>query len=442
MTDQQTTSAAAPAPANRAPAAASGPQSWSWAAGRRTVAELGRLAEAGEHVCELCPSLDGERLAAVIETAENKPVISADGARWGEELEKAWHLRCTADGRFFALVRIDDAWTVMVEGAAWENRFEFAWNPQLTPDGKTIAVLVKREMQYAVAVDDRPWEQSFNSIREYALSGDGAHVVAAAQVEELPEADVAKFRAGVWGVVLDGAPGTQRFVNVYSPAFAPDHQTPALVVRTGNCDYTVARGEALWPERCTALWEPRFRRSGALLAPARRSGAWWLLQDGQPLWPEPFVQLWHHVVAPDDQRVAAVAATGYGRWTVAVDGRPWKLTVSDMVSAPVFSADSKKVAAAVSDRGRWTIAVDGRPWAETFAMVWDPVASPTGAHFAAVVERDGRATLAINGSVWAETFDKLWAPIWSPDGKKILVRALSRGTFVRQVVSLDEIIRS
>ena len=33
------------------------------------------------------------------------------------------------DGRLWALVRLDDEWTMAVDGQPWEQRWEFAWNP-------------------------------------------------------------------------------------------------------------------------------------------------------------------------------------------------------------------------------------------------------------------------------------------------------------------------
>jgi hypothetical protein len=411
---------------------------WSWDESERVVADLGGVAQPGEHVRELSPSADGERFAMVLEKDATSASVAVNGERWPVELEKAWKLGHTADGRTLALVRVDDQWTVIVDGKLWESRFEFAWNPRLSSDGKTIAVQVKREMQHAVAVNDRAWEKSFISIRDYTLSADGQHVAAAAQVEELGEADVAGFKAGTWGVVVDGEPWAERFVNAWAPIFSPDQRSVAAEVRTGNCEYTIARDGKVWPQRYGCIWEPRFRNGEEIIVPVRQGGAWHLVRNGEKLWPEPFVQLWHQVLSPSTEGIAAVVATGYGRWTVAVDGRAWKRTFSDMVSRPVFSADGQHVAAAFCDEGEWGIAVDGAPWPERFVMAGDPVAGP-GAHFAAVVERNGRQSLAVDGVVWARSFDRLWDPCFDPEGKNLLVRGVIDNRCIRQVVPVRQI---
>ena len=93
-----------------------------------------------------------------------------------------------------------------------------------------------------------------------------------------------------------------------------------------------------------------------LLAPVRTSGSWTLAEDGVPLWKGRYMQLWHQRISPDGGRIAAVIAPSFGRWTVAVDDRPWDVTCRDMVDAPVFSPDGRRVAAAFKDGGRWTIA--------------------------------------------------------------------------------------
>ena len=111
-----------------------------------------------------------------------------------------------------------------------------------------------------------------------------------------------------------------------------------------------------------------------------------LAQDGEIIWDRPFVQLWHNLFRPDGNRIAAVVAPGYGRWTVAIDGLAWKQSFKDMVTDAVFSPDGKRVGAlAKEDRG-WYVVLDGVPWSNTFDMAWQPVFSPDGEHVAAKIE--------------------------------------------------------
>jgi len=417
------------------------PDTWNWDSGERQIADLDKLGQDGAEVTELAFSPDGERCAAALEGEPDHLTVHVNDAPWEGEFEKAWQLRFSPDGRLTALVRVDDEWTLGVDGALWEGRFEFAWNPRFSEDGAHIALQIKREMEYSVAIDDQPWEQNFLSIRDYALSPDGTRVAAVAQLEELPEADVFKFFEGTWGVVVDGQAWERRFLNAYAPTFSADGARVAVEVRTDICDYTLAQDQALWGTSFGGVWEPRFRPTGGLLAPVRKQGSWTLAEDGKELWSGRYLQLWQVAVSADGKRVAAVVAPSYGRWTIAVDDQVWPTTFGDMVLPPRFSADGRRVAALVKDEGRWTVAVDGQPWPEGYAMAWDPVFSPDGATVMAKVEVDGGYTFAVDGRAWGQRFDKLWDPVFNPSGHKVLVRGVSGGKAVRKVVPLAELAR-
>jgi hypothetical protein len=69
--------------------------------------------------------------------------------------------------------------------------------------------------------------------------------------------------------------------------------------------------------------------------------------------------------------------------------------------------------------------------------VWDPVFTPSSDRVAAKVERDGRFAVAVDGKVWSPWYDALWEPIFSPDGTRLLIRAVEKGTYLRQVVPFD-----
>jgi hypothetical protein len=162
-----------------------------------------------------------------------------------------------------------------------------------------------------------------------------------------------------------------------------------------------------------------------------------MAENGSAIWESRFMQMWNHRLSPDGNHVAAVAAPGFGQWTVVVDDRPWSATFDDLVLPPVFSPDGRRVAAGVRNKGRWSVAVDGKVWPETYDMVWDPVFSDAGSCVLAKVERDGRFAIAVDGTVWSPWYEALWDPVMSPDGTKMLVRAVEDSAYVRQVVSFN-----
>jgi len=415
------------------------PKPWNWTVEKRLVADLEKLASEHGVLKEIAVSPDGETAGAIFDKSTSEATIAVGERCWEGALEKAWHLRFCPDGRALALVRIDDAWTVMVDGTPWEESFDFAWNTKVTTDGKTIAAQIKRDNKYGVAVNGAPWGNLFISCRDYVLSADGQHAAATVQLEELPEADIAKFREGTWGVAVDGTPWGARFMNAYAPTFSPDSAHVAAEVRTEPTSYSVAQDGEAWKTKYGCVWEPRFKGGGTVIVPVRQQGAWTLAENGAPFWKNRFVQLWHPTVATAGDHVAAVVATAYGQWTVAVDDVAWPTAFSDMVLAPHFSPDGRRVAAVFKDDGRWGIVVDGRPWSKRFDMVWEPVFSPDGARLVAKVEVDGRPGLTAGGQVWTSDMDRLWDPVFSPDGKHVLVRGMTGGKVFRQVIPAAEL---
>ncbi len=177
---------------------------WDWEIGRKPVCDLNEVRQRFADVHEFVVSADGERIAAPVETAPETFAVCVNGSLWEGEFEKAWHLMFAPDGRLHALVRIDDEWTLAADGEPWDERWEFAWNPVFNRDGSVVAVQVKDNMQYTVAVNGQRWEQTFHSSRGLAVSDDGGTVVAVVQVKPLAEADIVGFMEGTWSLAVNG----------------------------------------------------------------------------------------------------------------------------------------------------------------------------------------------------------------------------------------------
>ena len=180
-----------------------------WEPGEKAVADLAPLAGQYQQVHEFAVSPDGERVAVPVVEQPGNARVWVNGQLWETEFERAWGLRFLPDGRLFALVRLDDMWSVAVDGEKWEDDYDFAWNPKFSADGGVVAVQVKQGMEYTLVANGRAWERKFISMRDFALSPDGKRIAAAVQVEPLPEADIFKFVEGTWSVTLNvhDAPG-------------------------------------------------------------------------------------------------------------------------------------------------------------------------------------------------------------------------------------------
>jgi hypothetical protein len=405
-------------------------ESWDWEIGERRIADVGKPRE-------LAVSADGEHVAAATRT-EDSATVQVDGTPWEGEFEKAWHLRFLPTGQVLALVMSDDEWTVAIDGASWSQTFDFAWNPRWSTDGSVIAVQVKDGMDYTLATSGETWEQKFPSMREYALSPDGQTLIAAVQVEALREGDTEKFSQGVWAAAVNDKVLPGRFLNVWGPAAAAGGATAAQI-RTGLQEFGLLHGGTPWPQRYAMIWEPVFSPTGSVLVPVKLPGGWSLARDQEVAWDGRFDQLVRLQPSPDGSRVAAVVATEFGKWTVAVDGQPWPSTWNEAVLDPVFSPDGSRVAAAVRQDGAWTIAVDGQPWSQTFEAVWDPVFSPGGDRVAARVRQNGSQALVIDDRRPTRVHGRLWDPVFSPDGSRVLIRALHDGACLRSVAAIEDV---
>jgi hypothetical protein len=210
-------------------------------------------------------------------------------------------------------------------------------------------------------------------------------------------------------------------------------------------DYTIAVDGEPWNTLYPSIWQPSFNPAdGSVVAPAKAEGAWTMVRDGQPLWNGRYFQLWHQMYSPDGQRLAAIAAPKYGRWTISVDDQPWTRTFDDFVTDARFSPDSTRVACIGVTAKRYHICVDGQAWPDGYDMAWAPVFSPDSQHVAAKVESKGSYTLVVDGKPLKETFAQVWDPVFSPDSSAILLRAIEgtgpNAVYTRSVIPLNDIL--
>ena len=301
-------------------------ESWDWQAGKKVLADLAQIRSSYPRVDEFVVSPDGERIVAPVKTGRRAFTIAVNGEPWSESFELCWYPRFSRLGRLTALVRIDDEWTVAVEGQPWKERFEYVWNPLFSADDGAIAVACKRDNAYRLAVDDAPWEEGFPGMRDFCVSPDGSSAAATVQVEALKEADVSGFFKGVWSVAVDGKAWNERYVNAWNPTFSADGKAVAAEIRTDICEYSIAVNAEPWPSRFGSVWAPAFDpRNGSVVAPVRHEGSWRLFKDGEPLWDGHYNQMWQQRFSPDGSKIAAVVSPEFGKWTIAVDDRPWSM---------------------------------------------------------------------------------------------------------------------
>ena len=385
-------------------------------------------------------SLDGEKIAAIVNIDEGEFTVCINGESWGPVYDKIWYLRFSPDGRATALVSEMGEWTVAADGVPWDNRYGYVWNTRFSSDGKQIAVAAQQDMKYGIATNDVLWETTYANMTDPVLNPDGNRSAATVQVTDLGAADIEKFKGGVFSVAVDGVSWEKVFVNVWKPVFDPAGIHLAAQVRTTLYDYTIAVNGNVWDKSFATVWEPVFHPTeGSVVAPVRTGGKWTLAKDGEIIWKGRYLQTWHQKYSADGRKLAAIVSPKYGRWTIAVDDRPWTSTLGDMVADWAFSSYGQTIAAVFKQGAHWSLAVDGQKWQHRFDMVFAPVISDDGQRVAAKVEKDGNYTLVVDDKIWNRTCQAVWDPIFSPDGQKLLTRSVENDTYYRRVIPVSEI---
>ena len=428
---------------------------WDWDTKEKYIADVNKWRKKFPAIRELFISDDGEKIATVIQTEDNRFTTCVNGDVWEETFERLWSLKFTPDNKLICLAYRNYEWALGLNNELWEDRFDSAWNLTVSPDGKSIALNVKKEELYGASLNGATWENRFVDARDIALSPDGTKTASLVQTKRLKEGDIFGFQEGIWTVAVDGIPWDRTFVNVWGITFSPDSKHVAVEVRLNLYDYTIAVDGKPWEKVYGCVWEPFFKPySDDIIAPVKTSGGWTLAMNGQPIW-DTYVQVRNQRFSPDGRSIAAVVAPEYGKWTIAVENSPWKRSFGDAVLPPIFSPDSKRVAAVgkesrnpfhmesalhnIEENDRYSIAVDGTPWPDDFEMVWDPIFSPGSDKVLAKVEKNGKYFIVIDGRIGKHGYEDLWNPVFSPDGEKLLIRCIEGGKYYRRVIPINEI---
>ncbi|MFW5836739.1 MAG: electron transfer complex subunit TmcD [Desulfovibrionaceae bacterium] len=413
--------------------------SWDWEPGDRVVLESTKCSEEHEWQEEFYASPDGERLACAVKLSDFEYGVWVNGEVWESRFDRVWYPRFGPDGRLTVLVNAEMDWTVATEDQPWDETYAYVWDTRFSDDGSRVAVAVQQDGKYGMAVNGELWPTLYDNANNFALSMDGSQSAAAVQVESMGQADINKFMAGVFSLAVDGKAWDKTFMNVWTPVFSPDSRRVAAQARLNHYEYSLAVDGGLWPETYQMIWEPVFNAStGQIAAPVRLGGKWGMALDGLMAWKPKFLQCWQPRFSRDGKRLAAIVATDYGAFTVAIDAKPWAWTLP-VLDDLVLSDDGSSAAARGKDGDeKWTILQNGAPWHHRYDMVFTPAISPDGAFVAAKVEKKGRYRIAVNGHELEQTFETAWDPTFSPDGTKVLVRGLDQGKFLRMVVPVEK----
>ena len=329
-------------------------KNWNWEAGQRVISDMNQWQSKFNWIEEPYISQDGEKIAAIVNDSEGEFNVCVNDETWEQSFEKIWYLRFSPDCRLTALVSEDEEWTVAVDGIPWENRYDYVWNTMFDENGKNIAVTFQQDMEYGMALNDNCWRNTYGNITKMALSPCGSKTAAVVQNISLKEGDIFTFQDGVYTVAEDGTPWDINFVNVWNVVFSPDAETIAAEIRLNLYDYTIAVNGTPWNKIFDCVWEPAFHPlNKSIVAPVMTNGKWGMAQDGDLIWDQRFVQIWQQMFSPDGSKLAAIVAAKYGKWTIAVDGRPWSISFNDLLTDPVFSPEGDKILLRAVENGKY-----------------------------------------------------------------------------------------
>ena len=248
-------------------------------------------------------------------------------------------------------------------GEPWGDFAEYVWETKFTPDGSSIAAMTKNDNRYCVSLNGTPWETYFENANQYSLSPCGTRTAAVVQVVSLAQADIDGFMKGVYSVAVDGNAWSGRYVNLFTPTFSPDGARVAAQARITTFDYTIAVDDKPWQKTFQQVWEPVFHpKNKSVAAPVRAGGKWGVAQDGDILWAPRYSQCLGLQYSATGEKLWAMVATGFGRFTIACNNVPWDVTfpiITDMVISP----DGNRAAILANEYNKnFRIVINGKTW--------------------------------------------------------------------------------
>lgn len=412
---------------------------WDWHSEKKEI-PVKEWQERFNWVEELNVSPDGEQIASIVNLDEAEFSVCVNGETWEETFEKAWCLKFLPDGRLTALASRDEEWTVCADGAFWETWFDYIWDFQSTPDGSFMGAAVQKDGQYGMVVNDKMWDEFYESISGVALSRQG-HSAAIVQVDPLGQADIEGFSRGIFSIAIDGIVQPEKFMNIWDLSFDGKGEQVAASIRKNRIDYSIVANHQSWENNFQFVWKPEFiNKDDSVIAPVRQGGKWHLFKDGQSFWNKSYEQMGGLAIHQDGRKIAAIVSDSYGKWTVSENGKTWGLHCDAMISALFYAGNSDSLVAVFKNQGFWDIAVNGTAWNIKADKLWNPVVSSNCDIMAARMERNGGFYLVVNGKVYPERFDMIFEPQISPDNRKILLKAMQNGIYIRQILTLDKVL--
>jgi hypothetical protein len=414
-------------------------KTWDWQTEKKEI-PVKEWQDSYNWVEEFHVSPDGEKIAAIVNMDEAEFSICMNGETWEETLEKAWALRFLPDGRLVALVANDEEWTVCVDGTSWEERFDYIWDLKSSSDGSFIGAAVQLEGRYGMVVNDKTWDTLYDSISGVVLNNNGASA-GVVQVLPMGQGDIDGFKDGLFSVAVDSIAQSEKFMNVWDLSFDSKGDKIAGSIRKNRVDYSIYKDNQAWNKNFQFSWKPEFiNNDNSLIAPVREDGKWVLVKDESLFWKNSYGQLWKLALYGDGQKIAAIVSDNFGKWTVSENDKVWNVKCDSMISNLYYSNSGDSLVALFKYKDYFDVVVNDKSWNIRADKLWSPVVSSNDEVIATRMEKDGKFYLVVNGKVYKEAFDMVFKPKIGPDNDKILLKAIQNGIYIRQILSLENVL--
>lgn len=267
--------------------------------------------------------------------ATGKPFISGDGST------VAHSVRIGKAGTATVAFRTAEA---MVVGGKSGTEYDQVSNPYFAPKGKMMAYKFRNENIWTMVVDGKP-QDSAVELGDAVFSPDGKSVA---------------YWSGDRGkqyVVVNGKK-TTTYPQIGEVEWSPDNKSVVFVVKdnTQGGEYIVAGDRKT--EVYSRLYSPVFSADGQSMAfGARGTNGKYMVVLNDKQGPAEFEAIGQVVISPDGKSVAFAGQWNF-RWTCAINSG--RASMNDFVKDVVWSPDSKRVAYVGQNQGKWFVEVNYR----------------------------------------------------------------------------------
>lgn len=419
-------------------------EAWDWTCGEKVVQQTKQLPKVKPSFFDHSFSPDGERVATIVfDQEEMEFQVVVNGVPWEHIFENIWLPQFTPQGKLTILGASLGEWTLVEEDEPWPEQYEYIWKPQFDQNGKNIAAAIRKDGRYGMAKNGQTWEKLFHNATGFCINPNGDTTACIVQTEPLDQGDIQTFRKGIFSVAVNGKVWDKKFQTIWDLVVS-DQGKSAAVVRLNTNEYSIAVDGSTWEQSFAIIWRPQFnRQTEQVLAPVRVGQHWGLAIDGALAWEPNYKELWHLALSDDGQKIWAIGAPKFGRFTLIKNNRPWKHTFP-VISEFTLSPDGEQAMAigqvrSADEKIHWQIILNDIPWAGLYDQVYHPTFSPDNAHAACTVQKGEHHFLVVDNKILSQAFQFLWKPTFSPDSTKILIKGFDQGKFIRKVLNLKEI---